>query len=137
MDWTVAERDALPVDGNRYEVIDGELFVTPAPAWTHQHAVFLLSRILADYLDRESLGCVVVAPADVVFSATRGVQPDLFVVPLVVMCIEGTLAYGFDSEPLTDLVLVTISLPPLIGMFVYVGWVLRRLRSLRPRTVKA
>ena len=34
--WTVAERDKLPDDGNRYEVIDGELFVTSAPAWRHQ-----------------------------------------------------------------------------------------------------
>jgi hypothetical protein len=61
----------------------------------------------------------------------------LFVIPIVVMCVEGTLAYGFDSEPLEDLVLVSISLPPLIGMFVYVSFVLRRLRSLAPRTVKA
>src|SRR5262249_55732474 len=54
----------------------------------------------------------------------------LFVVPIVVMCVTGTLAYGFDSEPLTDLVIVSISLPPLIGMIVYVSWVMRRLRSL-------
>jgi hypothetical protein len=30
-DWTVEMLDALPDDGNRYEIIDGELFVTPAP----------------------------------------------------------------------------------------------------------
>ena len=30
--WTVADRDALPDDGNRFEVIDRELFVTPVPA---------------------------------------------------------------------------------------------------------
>ena len=108
-DWTVAERDALPVDGNRYEVIDGELFVTPAPAWRHQHAAFLLSRILADYLDRESRGCVVVAPADVVFSATRGVQPDLFVVPLV----DGRPPEHFDS--VRRLLLVVEVLSPSSG----------------------
>jgi hypothetical protein len=37
--WTVADRDELPDDGSRYEVIGGELFVTLAPAWTHQEAV--------------------------------------------------------------------------------------------------
>ena len=61
----------------------------------------------------------------------------LFVVPVVVMCVEGTLAYGFESEPLQDLVLISISLPPLIGAIVYVSFVLRRLRGLAPRTVKA
>jgi hypothetical protein len=61
----------------------------------------------------------------------------LFIVPVVVMCVEGTLAYGFDSEPLQDLVLVSISLPPLIGAIVYDSFVLRRLRGLAPRTIKA
>jgi Uma2 family endonuclease len=81
--WTVADRDELPDDGNRYEVIDGELFVTPAPAWRHQDAVGELYAHIAEYLRREPIGHAVMAPADVVFSPTRGVQPDLFVVPLV------------------------------------------------------
>ncbi|HEY4217133.1 MAG TPA: Uma2 family endonuclease [Gemmatimonadaceae bacterium] len=81
--WTVADRDALPEDGNRYEVIDGELFVTPAPAWRHQEAAFRLSRLLDDYLASQRIGHVFVAPADVVFSPKRGVQPDVFVTPLV------------------------------------------------------
>ena len=34
--WTAAERDELPDDGNRYEVIDGDLFVTPAPSLIHK-----------------------------------------------------------------------------------------------------
>ena len=36
VDWTVEMVDALPDDGQRYELIDGELFVTPAPAEPHQ-----------------------------------------------------------------------------------------------------
>src|SRR3954463_6139910 len=75
--WTVADRDALPDDGNRYEVIDGELFVTPAPAWRHQDAAFRLHRLLDDYLNRERVGHAFEAPADVVFSPRRGVQPDV------------------------------------------------------------
>jgi len=81
--WTVADRDELPDDGNRYEVIDGQLFVTPAPAWKHQEAVAQLYRLIADHLGLAPIGHAFMAPADVVFSPTRGVQPDLFVVPLV------------------------------------------------------
>ena len=36
--WTIEMVHALPDDGKRYEVIDGELFVTPAPTWSHQRA---------------------------------------------------------------------------------------------------
>src|SRR5262245_48105103 len=82
-DWTVADVHALPDDGKRYEVIDGELFVTPAPALRHQEAVAKLYVTLADYLKRERLGHAFFAPADVVFSPRRGVQPDVFVTPLV------------------------------------------------------
>jgi hypothetical protein len=33
--WTVAQRDRLPDDGNTYEVVGGELFVTPSPSIRH------------------------------------------------------------------------------------------------------
>ncbi|HEX7941696.1 MAG TPA: Uma2 family endonuclease [Gemmatimonadaceae bacterium] len=75
--------DELPDDGNRYEIIDGELFVTPAPAWPHQRAAGFLYKLLFDYLEREAVGAVVIAPADVTFSHKSRVQPDVFVVPLV------------------------------------------------------
>src|SRR5262249_25516251 len=81
--WTVDDLDDLPDDGQRYEVIDGELFVTPAPALDHQAAVGTLHRILAGYLERERIGYAFVALADVTFSPARAVQPDVFVVPLV------------------------------------------------------
>jgi Uma2 family endonuclease len=81
--WTVDDLQDLPDDGQRYEVIDGELFVTPAPSFVHQRALAILYRRIADYLDRERIGYVFFAPADIVFSPERGVQPDLFVVPPV------------------------------------------------------
>ncbi|HVX40666.1 MAG TPA: Uma2 family endonuclease [Gemmatimonadaceae bacterium] len=93
-DWTVAERDALPDDGNRYEVIDGELLVTPAPSLAHQAAVLALASILAPYTRREGVGHAFVAPGDVVFSWRRGVQPDVFVIPLV----NGRRPERFDKE---------------------------------------
>ena len=79
--WTVDDLHELPDDGQRYEVIDGELFVTPSPSARHQRALGLLFRRIADYLDREPVGYVFFAPADVTFSPKRGVQPDLFVAP--------------------------------------------------------
>ena len=79
--WTVDDLQDLPDDGQRYEVIDGQLFVTPAPSSMHQRALGVLFRLVADYLDREPVGYVYFAPADVTFSSKRGVQPDLLVTP--------------------------------------------------------
>ena len=79
--WTVADRDDLADDGRRYEVIDGELFVTPAPSLEHQRASMELCVLLYDYLARAADAEVFAAPTDVVFSPQRGVQPDVFVVP--------------------------------------------------------
>jgi Uma2 family endonuclease len=81
--WTVDDLEDLPDDGNRYEIIDGELFVTPAPSLNHQEAVSRLYRMLAAYLDAHpGIGHAYFSPADVSFSRTRSVQPDVFVVPL-------------------------------------------------------
>ena len=81
--WTVADLAGLPDDGQRYEVIDGELFVTPAPSLRHQDAIAALHLLLAPYVAKERIGHLVFAPADVTFSPRRGVQPDLFVASLV------------------------------------------------------
>ncbi|HTE46367.1 MAG TPA: Uma2 family endonuclease [Gemmatimonadaceae bacterium] len=81
--WTADDLQDLPDDGNRYEVIDGELFVTPSPTSVHQEAAGRLYRLLANYLDTERVGHPFIAPLDVEFSNTRVVQPDVFVVPLV------------------------------------------------------
>ena len=83
-EWTVEMVRALPDDGNRYEVIDGELFVTPAPSVFHQRAVRELLLIIAHYVRASNLGEALMAPADVVvYGPRKFVQPDLFVVPLV------------------------------------------------------
>jgi len=57
--------------------------VTPAPTWDHQRAVARLYELLTPYVRAHRIGDVLFAPADVLFSAARGVQPDLFVVPLL------------------------------------------------------
>ena len=91
-DWTVDELRALPDDGNRYEVVDGELLVTPAPTFRHQPAVLRLAQLVAPYCDRLGIECVV-APADVTFSPRTVVEPDLFVIPLI----DGKPASRFED----------------------------------------
>jgi Uma2 family endonuclease len=81
--WTAADLADLPDDGNRYEVIDGELHVTPAPTPDHQRAIARLHLLLAPYVARQALGEVLMAPADITFSERRSVQTDLFVQPFV------------------------------------------------------
>ena len=79
--WTIEAVHALPDDGNRYELLDGELFVTPAPSLLHQRAIRLLLQALHPFVSRYALGEVFTSPADIVFSPRRLVQPDAFVVP--------------------------------------------------------
>ena len=91
--WTFDDLEDLPDDGNRYEIIDGELFVTPSPAWPHQQAIAELFLLVNAYLARVPVGFAYFAPADVVFSPRRAVQPDLFVVPPV----EGRRPTSFSA----------------------------------------
>ncbi|HSQ33253.1 MAG TPA: Uma2 family endonuclease [Gemmatimonadaceae bacterium] len=80
-EWTAELARALPDDGNRYEVLDGELFVTPAPARLHQRALLELYDRLKPYVSRHGLGELLLSPADIEFSPKRLVQPDLFLIP--------------------------------------------------------
>lgn len=80
-EWTAELARALPDDGNRYEVLDGELFVTPAPALLHQRALGELFTLLRPYVTTRRLGEVLLSPADIEFSPKRLLQPDLFVLP--------------------------------------------------------
>jgi Uma2 family endonuclease len=72
---------AMPDDGNRYEVVYGELLVTPAPRPWHQVLVQRLSLALGKYLEREPAGLVLSSPADISWGPDVLVQPDVFVVP--------------------------------------------------------
>jgi Uma2 family endonuclease len=84
--YTVAEVLDFPADGNRYEVVAGELLVTPAPAGGHQLLVTRLMVYLAKYL--EPLGLIdalLTSPANITWGrdprdAEDLVQPDLFLV---------------------------------------------------------
>jgi Uma2 family endonuclease len=66
----------LPED-RRYEIIDGDLFMTPAPGTPHQRLVGRLYHFLDEHVRKEELGEVLLSPCDVVLSPTDVVQPDV------------------------------------------------------------
>jgi Uma2 family endonuclease len=78
--YTAEDLANTPDDGQRYEVIGGELVVSPSPTTKHQRASIRLSRIFADYLERSESGEAFAAPLDVVLGMHDIVQPDLIVV---------------------------------------------------------
>lgn len=81
--YTVSEVLAFPDDGNRYEVLAGELLVTPAPEPRHQEVLRRLVVRLSLYLEtRPRAFHLVASPADVRWDEQTLVQPDLFVVPV-------------------------------------------------------
>lgn len=81
--WTAEMVRALPDDGKRYEVVDGELLVTPSPAGPHQYAVTCLILLLEPYVRGHRMGAVVPAPADIKLDDGSLVQPDVFVAELI------------------------------------------------------
>src|SRR5580704_18219847 len=73
---TIADLDAMPVDGNRYEIIEGELFVSCAPKLDHQRIVRNLLLVFGNYLVNNPIGEVLPGPG-VILSDFSGVIPDV------------------------------------------------------------
>ena len=76
--WTLEELHSLPDDGNKYELIHGELFVTPAPTDDHETILARLSDILVPYVRANALGRVY-HPRAVVRRRGSEVEPVLMV----------------------------------------------------------
>src|SRR5213593_1167764 len=74
---TYRDYEALPADGRRYELHEGNLAVTPAPGTLHQRAVGMLYRLLSQYAEAHRLGDVFVSPVDCILSNATVVQPDI------------------------------------------------------------
>jgi len=79
--YTVDEVLAFPSDGNRYELVHGELLVTPAPRLRHQDVAGDLYFRLRTYLGDRAEVRVFFSPADITWADDVLVQPDVFVVP--------------------------------------------------------
>lgn len=82
--WTEEEfysaRDAAP-PGERWELVDGVVLVTPSPHWVHQSVVARLLVLLDAYVREQNLGRVFTAPLDVKLEPGIVLQPDILVVP--------------------------------------------------------
>lgn len=76
--WTLDELHRLPDDGNKYELVRGELFVTPAPTNNHEEIGARLHALLAPYIAAHKLGYVLRPRAIVRFDGSE-VEPDLMV----------------------------------------------------------
>jgi Uma2 family endonuclease len=76
--WTYAEFARLPSEGStRYEVIDGQLAMTPAPTGAHQEVVANLVMILGVFVRDHALGVVLPSPIDVLFGEGDYLEPDV------------------------------------------------------------
>jgi Uma2 family endonuclease len=104
--WTADMARRLPDDGNRYEVVYGELLVTPAPRLWHQRLILRLASALEEYLARHpGSGVAFTSPADISWGQDVLVQPDVFVVPV-------EQAKTLDWNAIRDLLLVAEVLSP-------------------------
>lgn len=82
--WTLAEVERLVDERQglspRYELVDGELLVTPAPSGRHQRLLLDLAVRLREYLSRERIGEVRLGPCELKLETGQRFEPDLFVV---------------------------------------------------------
>ena len=78
--WTRADLERLPDDGNKYEVIRGELFVTPPPAAAHESIVEALGRRIQPFVWAQKLGQVRFAHSALGFEKSLA-EPDIMVLP--------------------------------------------------------
>ena len=75
--WTYDDYCALPDDGNRYEILEGELVMVPAPGEPHQFASMALSVALYVFIMANRLGRLYAAPFDIKLAPRNVVQPDI------------------------------------------------------------
>lgn len=95
----------LPNDGKRYEILEGELSVTPAPSTKHQIAVGNLFKLLSRHIDSNNLGRLLFAPVDLILEPTSVLQPDL----LFILNVRQNIITQRAVEAAPDLVIEILS----------------------------
>jgi len=78
--YTIEDLDRFPRDGNRYELLDGMLLVTPAPLPPHQVVIARLLASLHRYLEPAGLAHVV-SPGAIEVAPKTHLEPDLLIFP--------------------------------------------------------
>lgn len=101
--WTRADLERLPDDGNTYEVIDGELLVSPAPRPAHEELVMGFGRALDDYCRSTGVGGASYGKPAMVTQDSE-VQPDIVVRKRVIPPPD-----RWDDSPLPMLVVEVLS----------------------------
>jgi Uma2 family endonuclease len=108
--WTIGEVEQLiderPGYTPRYELVDGELLVTPAPTFRHQRILAELFVLVREYVKRHRLGEAVFSPSTVTLTSSTRFEPDLYVVPAN----SGRMPQS--SAPVTRLMLAAEVLSP-------------------------
>jgi Uma2 family endonuclease len=94
---TYEDYAALPDDGRRYELHEGELSVTPAPGLVHQATLRNLVVILHSHVSARGLGEVFPAPVDCILEDVTVVQPDIVFVEAARRSIMGER--GIEGPP--------------------------------------
>ena len=103
--WNRAHWEQLPADGNIYEVIDGELYMTTAPSPFHQQIIRQLARVLLAAIDDRGVGETLWSPIGVFMPGCDPVQPDL----LVVQAADRAIIQDWGIEGVPSLMIEVLS----------------------------
>ena len=108
--WTIEEVERLVDEREelspRYELVDGELLVTPAPAGRHQRIILALAMQLQRYVVANRLGELRLGPGEARLTRDSRFEPDIFLIP----ALDGRMPRAAD--PVTRLLLAVEVLSP-------------------------
>jgi len=91
--WTYARWEQLPDDGNRYEVIDGVLYMSTAPGYQHQFVTSRLTLHVGAPLEADGIALFAHAPIGLIMERCEPVQPDFLLVR-----VERTAVFAPDGR---------------------------------------
>ena len=104
---TYADLAAIPYDGIRRELLDGELIVSPSPVTRHQRLVLRIVTAFSDHIEANGGGEVFIAPLDVVLSERDVVEPDV----VFVRTANAAIVTEPNIQGVPDLVIEVLSNP--------------------------
>lgn len=107
--WTLRDLHSLPDDGNKYELVRGELFVTPPPSDEHETILARLTRLLEPYVAANHLGFVYHPRAVFRFEGSE-TEPDLMIrQPRSGRAKHGKVVDDWDDAPVPSLIVEVLS----------------------------